>query len=137
MKFRHTETNTIDTTDIIRVDSITIKTEIDESPDLSYLDADNDPEYAHDNAIRLRNYRHGYWHCVGIWAECQVSYSIGGRDRRMESFQSGGLWGIESDSDQSYFDEVAQEEIAQLRAHVARFNVDMDSFDRCAKGAKR
>jgi len=132
MQFRHTETSTVDTSTTIRVDAITIKTAVDQYPDLSYLDADNDPDYAAENAARLASYHDGDWHCVGIWLEAQCSYSIGGKDRRLETFQSGGLWGIESDSDKSYFAEVAREELSDLRSHCLRFGIDATSFDAAA-----
>ena len=132
MQYTMIETNEVDTTNTIRVDSIRIVKDHDDNPDLSYLDYDNDPYYADQNAERLNAYHNGDWHCIGIHAECFVSYSVGGRDRRIEFFQSTGIWGVESDAGKEYHADLSREQMADLRSHCERFGVDMDSFDKQA-----
>jgi hypothetical protein len=57
---------------------------------------------------RANDYGEG-WHMVGIWAEAEIVV-----EGVIQEIRSGGLWGIESDSDSSYFEEVAKEELHAL-----------------------
>src|SRR3546814_5731294 len=75
--------------------------EYDPDPDLSYLEPDASPEYAAQNAERLAAYRAGAWHCIGIKA--RATFLIGlGEAAVIQTVESPGLWGIESDSDPGY-----------------------------------
>jgi hypothetical protein len=60
---------------------------------------------------RMESLNDGDWWYVGIRAEAEVVI-----DGVVQTATSGGLWGIESDSDESYFKEIADEELSQLRA---------------------
>lgn len=62
---------------------------------------------------------------MGCTAKAEVSYSVGQGSRRSEWFTSGGLWGIESDSEQSYLSEVEQEQLNDLRSHLEQFGIAM------------
>lgn len=96
--------------------------EYDSDPDLSYLDPDADPDYAAQNAERLAAYRAGAWHCIAIKA--QATFLIGlGEAAVIQAIESPGLWGIESDSDPGYLDEVFREEVETLRHMLAQLNV--------------
>lgn len=98
--------------------------EYDPDPDLSYLDPGARPEYAAQNAERLAAYRAGAWHCIGLKA--RASFLIGlGEVVVIQTVESPGLWGIESDSDPSYLDEVFHEEAQTLRDMVAQLNVSV------------
>src|SRR5947207_1836146 len=87
---------------------VTIMREIveDENPDASYLEQDDWEE-------RLAQYRAGDFHFVGVRAvaEIQVPY---GPDFIVTKLESPGLWGIERDSGEDYFEEVFQEEKSTL-----------------------
>jgi hypothetical protein len=76
---------------------------------------------------------------VGCIAEAEVSYSLGGTTRRLETLCSGGLWGICEDTDPrlrlDYRREVAREELAALKDHLARFGVSLDAYDALAAEA--
>ena len=87
---------------------ITIKCKIvpDESPDASYL------EQA-DFEGRLTEYQRGNFDFVGVQAVAEIAVPYG-KDWIMTCIKSPGLWGIESDSGQAYFDEVYAEERATL-----------------------
>lgn len=54
------------------------------------------------------------WCFIGIRAEAEVSLA----DGVLQTVTSGGLWGIESDSGDSYLREVEQEELANLRVQL-------------------
>lgn len=64
---------------------------------------------------RMEDYNDGQWSMVGIKASAIVKLTD---SDLTQSISSGGLWGIESDSDKLYFWEVGQEELAQLRTEL-------------------
>jgi len=96
--------------------------EYDSDPDLSYLDPDANPDCAAQNAERLAAYRAGAWHCIAIKA--RATFLIGlGEAAVIQAVESPGLWGIESDSDPGYLDEVFREEAEILRHMLEPLNV--------------
>jgi len=66
---------------------------------------------------------------IGIQAEARVSYDEGQGNRRLEWFTSSGLWGIESDSGPDYLADVERQELANLKGHLERFNIDTSDFE--------
>ncbi len=60
---------------------------------------------------RMEGYNRGDWWMVGIWAEAAVVIH-----NVVQTISSGGLWGVESDAGRDYHLEVANEEVASLRA---------------------
>jgi len=83
----------------------------DDCPDTSYLEQD-----------RREQYRQGDFEYVGVRAagELPIPY---GKDRILTRIESPGLWGIESDSGENYFDSVFQEESAILADMLAELGV--------------
>lgn len=59
---------------------------------------------------RMEDYNRGGWCFVGIRAVAVVYVN-----NVKQELSSGGLWGIESDSDNSYFAEVGREQLEELR----------------------
>lgn len=58
---------------------------------------------------------------IGIRAEAEVSVGRNGKPDSgylLQEITSGGLWGIESDSDASYLSEVEQEELSELKTQL-------------------
>ena len=96
----------------------------DSDPDLSYLEQDyNDvsPEersrYCAQDAARLAAYHAGEWYMLGVRAIADIEV------RRMAysttyRLESTGLWGIESDSDDSYIKSVFADQCAELKADI-------------------
>ena len=89
---------------INRILSISTKHLWDPDPDTSYLEAAEFED-------RYRQYRNDEFGFIGIRAEAEIV--VGGV---CQTITSGGLWGVESDSDRSYLAEVEQEEIGQLQS---------------------
>jgi hypothetical protein len=80
---------------------------------------ENIRKYTRQDYERMESLNRGDWCFIGIRAEAQ--YSIGlvhGDSYLLQDISSGGLWGIESDSNESYFAEVEQEELAELRKQL-------------------
>jgi hypothetical protein len=90
------------------------------NPSFNYVGKDGKPtegltpadvrKYTRKDYDRMESLNAGNWCFVGIRAEAEIV--IGDTVQRMTS---GGLWGIESDSDRDYFREVETEELAGLR----------------------
>lgn len=101
---------------------------IDEEPDLSYLkqdyadcSADEAPKYRAQDKARLASYGN-FWWCVGVRA--RVDFVVKGT---VQTLFSSGLWGIESDSGDDYFDDVAAEQVAELRDICAELGVTVNA----------
>ena len=109
-------TMTVRAADIDRIE------ELDPYPDLSWLDPDANPADAGANAERLAAYRAGEWRCIGIRARAAFLIDLG-QATLIQTVESPGLWGIESDSDPEYLDQVFAEEAQTLRGILAQLNV--------------
>jgi len=92
------------------LNQIYIKHIPDEDPDLSFLETD----YQEDRK-RLKNYGES-WNMIGIKAYCTIYIPFGnGSYFLIQTLESGGLWGIESDSSKEYLEEIEKEQIEELR----------------------
>ena len=120
------------------IGSIKIVVTIDEWPDLSYLDQfknSQDPEeqkhYIQDQE-RKRQYKAGYWNFIGIQAQATIQIEHPGTPKcyTCHTITSPGLWGIESNSGNDYFMEVAEEEVDALHADLRALNVALRGFSK-------
>jgi hypothetical protein len=85
-----------------------------------------DPDYSEEDEARLKAWRRDEWHFVGIRARATIKIPYGTNPQCWITSEllSPGLWGIESDSGDQYFQEVYQEEreilttmLATLKTH--------------------
>ena len=60
---------------------------------------------------RMESLNNGQWSFIGIRACADITIN-----QTAQSIYSSGLWGIESDSEESYLNDVEQEELSELRA---------------------
>lgn len=91
-----------------------------DNPDLSWLeqkDAEMGEGFEADAEKRLLAYQCGDWRMIGIRAKATI-WVERSNYRTSYEVQSGGLWGIESDSGEEYLNEVFAEECATLRADI-------------------
>jgi len=101
----------------------------DMDPVLSHLDQfkdSKDPEeqkYYKENQKRLALFHEGYLTMIGIKAQAEII--VNGVIQRISS---GGIWGIESDSGQSFFDEVYKEQLSTLRDILLELGVTKDNL---------
>lgn len=77
-------------------------------------DETGNPESVLQDYNRMESYNRGEWSCYGIAAVARVQLS----SDTVQRITSGGLWGIESDSDDSYFAGVNEEQLAELRTEL-------------------
>ena len=66
--------------------------------------------YTKQDYQRMEAYNNGDWQYLGIRVKAEIQ--IGDT---CQNISSGGLWGVESDSEDSYLKEVEQEELSSLR----------------------
>jgi hypothetical protein len=85
------------------------------------------------DAQRLHDLNRGEWHYVGIIAkaEFQVGSSL------VQTFRSGGLWGVESDSDESYFTQIEGEQLSELRDQLEAIGFKKRAIDYAFKNVER
>lgn len=82
--------------------------------------ADEVRKYVRRDYDCMESLNNGNWYYVGIRAEAEyVLYakSVNG-GYHIQTVTSGGLWGIESDSDKTYFAEVQAKELSNLREQL-------------------
>jgi hypothetical protein len=87
----------------VKLQAVRVIFDQDPDPDTSYLDQDGFAE-------RRAEYKSGLFFFVSARAEADVVI-----EGILQTLQSGGLNGIESDSEQEYLDEIAAEEWKALR----------------------
>ena len=118
-----------------RIHKVTIKRMVDDSPDTSWLG-----EYA--NSPTSERLNQGDWCFIGIAAEAEYCISDNPHKRTntswtVQSLHSGGLWGIESDSDASYLAEVEQEQLAELREQLKAIGFSSRAISAAFKNVER
>lgn len=104
---------------------IHVYTEIDEDPAISYLQQDykeESPEdrrkYLAQDKARLDAYYKGDWHYVGVC--CDISIKTETNWAIPTVIGRSSVWGVESDSGEDYFKELAKDQIAEAWADIER-----------------
>ena len=122
----------------------------DINPDLSYLESkivngkvigsynytqseyDKDPvqvtKWVEQDHQRLRGYG-DTWTTRGCRAEATIKLTVNPKYETIDTIQSGGLWGIESDSTPEYHKEVEAEELECLRLALENRGIDTSKFN--------
>lgn len=73
---------------------------------------------------RMEAYNNQQWGMVGVYA--QAGIVVAGLT---QTVQSGGLWGIESDSDESYFAEIEKEQLSELVTVLEELGFERTAID--------
>mgnify|MGYP001558118327 FL=1 len=104
---------------------IHVYTEIDEDPDLSYLqqnykeDSPKDRQrYLAQDKARLDAYYRGDWHYVGVCCDIRIKTETNWTIPTVIGRSS--VWGVESDSGEDYFKDLAEDQIAEAFADIER-----------------
>lgn len=92
------------------------------------------PESVEQDYQRMEAYNRGDWHMVGVWAEARVQLTDQGA---VQTIRSGGLWCIESDSEDGYLDEVEREELTALERELAGAGFSPMEINAAMKDVKR
>lgn len=80
---------------------------------------------------RIKAWHYDEWHYVGVWAEAKIILS-----GTVQTISTGGLWGIESDSDEAYFREVEEQEYDELRDMLAKIGFTIEPWSEVADGSR-
>ena len=72
-------------------------------------------EYGKQDFQRMESLQRGEWCFIGIIAKAEVWNSV---TKVTQVVRSGGLWGIESDSDKDYLQSVGADELENLRSEL-------------------
>jgi hypothetical protein len=80
---------------------------------------------------RAEDMANGLWQYLGVRAEAEIVTSSGTR----QHIRTAGLFGIESDSQESYFAEVGAEELEGLRSELAEFGIEASDWQELCAGA--
>ena len=71
-----------------------------------------------DDAERIAAFNNEDWSFVGIVAKATLHIPIDGSSFRLLTVESAGLWGIESDSGEAYFNEIFEDEKTELLSEL-------------------
>ncbi len=111
---------------MITRDEIVMETVPDQYPDTSYLEQEGFEE-------RLQQHRDGHFGFIGIRASCTLRIATGDPQVGiLHSFKSPGLWGIESDSEPAYLQQVFENEKSILLTMLDAIGCSQDGKARQA-----
>lgn len=74
--------------------------------------------YTKQDKDRLEAYDRGIWEMIGIKAVATIHIPVDEDTIKIQTIDSGGLFGIESDSDDSYIQVIGREQIAEVKNHL-------------------
>jgi hypothetical protein len=109
-----------------KLNSVRIIISGDECPDASYLEQEG---LGFED--RLAAYRNGDFSFVGVQVEAEI-YIPHGSDWIIQTIKTPGLWGIEDDSGEDYFREVAADESVTLSDMLQELCVTRGEFPTAA-----
>ena len=92
---------------------------------------ENIVQYTKQDYAHMESYNNGDWGFIGIRAEAEIV--IGSVHQRITS---GGLWGIESDSDESYLHSIEQDELTELRGILHELGFSKRAIAAAVKASK-
>ena len=86
-------------------------------------------EYTKQDKKRLDDYNRGVWEMIGIRAVATIHIPVNDNTVKIQTIDSGGLFGIESDSDDSHIHEIWKDQIDEVKKYLRTLCVD--SIDDC------
>jgi hypothetical protein len=75
-------------------------------------------KYVRQDYERMERMNRGDWYSMGISAEAEISIPTQPGNGILQRVSSGGLWGIESDSDRAYIVSVEAEQFTELKQQL-------------------
>ena len=91
-------------------------------------------KYVRQDYERMERLQRGDWCFVGIRAEAEILLPSGDASI-VQEITSGGLWGIESDSDASYLTEIEEEQLSELREQLHAVGFSKRAIAKAVKDA--
>lgn len=100
----------------------------DEHSEPDWLTMDTgDADVNAQNAEQLEAYNRGDWHLIGLYVQVDVHVPLGDKTATIITLKSPGLWGIESDADTLYLDDIHNEECSNLTDICKALGVTVDT----------
>ncbi len=97
---------------VITHQPITMQTRPDPCPDTSYLEQEGFED-------RLRQAENGLFGFIGVLASCEITITLAGESSIVHTFESPGVWGVETDADPAYIQQLYQSERELLMSLLA------------------
>ena len=79
---------------------------------------------------RIMAYDRGDWGMIGIMAEAETAVSIGNNCWKLDKITSGGLWGIETDSDETYLTDIENEQLTELKDYLKEYGFTNEDIEK-------
>ena len=99
-------------------------------------DRKNTLKYIEQDKQRLRDYNKGKWQMLGISAVATIylpTNFINDKgeytDWKIQKIDSGGLYGIESDSEEGYIKETGSDQCDELKHYLELLQIDLTNFE--------
>jgi hypothetical protein len=86
-------------------------------------------EQAMENYQRALAFDRGDVVSLGVRAAAHVKTSANGKEWMLHTIKTGGLYGVDSDSEQDYFSEIATQELAELCDVLREFGFTQQDID--------
>ena len=93
-------------------------------------------KYGKQDYDRMEGLNAGHWWFIGIGAKAQVVTTKTGAGV-VQTITSGGLWGIESDSDNAYLRQVEDEQLTELVEELKRLGFGERQIDKALESVDR
>lgn len=117
------------------------------NPSFNYVDKNgealpgNTPDevrkYVAQDYDRMESLNSGYWCFMGIRAEAEVGVSLdGGQSFKLDTLTSGGLWGVESDSDNTYIKQEEENQLSELKDVLRAYGFGRTTITTAIKNAE-
>ena len=117
------------------------------NPSFNYVDKsgkalpENTPEevrdYTRQDYKRMERLNAGDWCFIGIRAEAQIALQCNAHHANVQHITSGGLWGIESDSDDDYLESVEKDELSDLKGQLLALGFSKRAIATAFKNVER
>lgn len=78
---------------------------------------------------RMMDYEKGNWYMLSISATAHIQTSQDGKTWKLDKITSGGLYGIESDADESDKKEIASDQLQELKTTLQEFGFTKEEID--------
>jgi len=106
--------------------TVIVSREVDMDTDTSYFEQDysectpdEQEQYKEQDSKRLAAYHRGEWYYVGVCVSIRKQTASNWDDGGLEVGRAS-VWGIESDSDESHFEELERDMVAEAFSEVKR-----------------
>jgi hypothetical protein len=107
---------------------------VNDKDELQGITAAECRKYVEQDYKRMESLNAGDWSFLGIIAKAEVQLA---NSDTVQTIRSGGLWGIESDSDDAFLKEIEDQQLAELRSELLALGCTDKQIDASLKDIDR